>query len=95
MEPFAAEADKSRVLHPEVVAALRASRLTEVVVLPPRRFDRVADTLDPLAIALVREAPRYSSAHLDSLFGVQGSAATRWRWGARTPPCASSGCRRW
>lgn len=37
---------------------------------PPR--SAASETLDPLTIAVIREALMYSSAHLDSLFGMQG-----------------------
>jgi acyl-CoA dehydrogenase len=67
---LAAEADESRVLHKAMADALAASGLTRHVV--PKSFGGASETLDPLAIALVREALMYCSAHLDSLFGVQG-----------------------
>ena len=70
VEPFAAEADELSTVHPGVRAALERSRLWEVVVPAAHggRFERV----DPLAVAVVREVLMGTSAHLDSLFALQG-----------------------
>ncbi|TWH19639.1 acyl-CoA dehydrogenase family protein [Prauserella rugosa] len=70
VEPFAAEADECPDVHERTAALLRESGLARQVV--PADYGGAADTLDPLAIAVVREALMYSSAHLDSLFGMQG-----------------------
>jgi acyl-CoA dehydrogenase len=63
---LAAEADEYTELHPGMAQALAGSGLAGLVV--PGANERV----DPLAIALVREALMYESAHLDSLFVMQG-----------------------
>lgn len=68
--PYAAEADDCLIVHPGVREALRRSGLARLVV--PGAFGGHHDVLDPLTIAVVREALMYSSAHLDSLFGMQG-----------------------
>ncbi|OUZ10120.1 acyl-CoA dehydrogenase [Aeromicrobium sp. PE09-221] len=68
--PYAAEADEYTQVHPGVLAELRESGLARHVV--PAAYGGASERLDPLAIAVVREALMYSSAHLDSLFGMQG-----------------------
>jgi len=70
VEPFAAEADAMTEVHPRCREVLQASGLTRHVV--PAAYGGASDTLDPLAIAVVREALMYTSAHLDSLFAMQG-----------------------
>lgn len=70
VEPFAAEADESVVVHEGCLAALRESGLARYVV--PAAYGGQDDVLDPLTIAVVREQLMYSSAHLDSMFGMQG-----------------------
>jgi acyl-CoA dehydrogenase len=70
VEPFADEADEFTGVHPGVLAELRASGLTRFVV--PAAYGGEHEVLDPLALAVVREALMYSSAHLDSMFGMQG-----------------------
>ncbi|GAA2448768.1 acyl-CoA dehydrogenase family protein [Actinomadura vinacea] len=70
VEEFAAEADECTEPHPGVLAALRESGLACLVV--PAAYGGESEILDPLAIAVVREALMYSSAHLDSMFGMQG-----------------------
>jgi len=70
VEPFAGEADEYVEVHPKVRSLLAESGLARLVV--PAAYGGVADVLDPLAIAVVREALMYSSAHLDSMFGMQG-----------------------
>lgn len=67
---FAGEADESVVVHEGVRRVLRDSGLARQVV--PAAFGGEGEMLDPLAIAVVREALMYSSAHLDSLFAMQG-----------------------
>jgi len=70
VEAFADEADEAVVVHPQVHELLKASGLARIVV--PAAYGGESDVLDPLAIAVVREALMYSSAHLDSMFGMQG-----------------------
>ncbi|URN04607.1 acyl-CoA dehydrogenase family protein [Actinomadura madurae] len=70
VEEFAGEADESTSVHAGVLEALRAGGLARHVV--PAAFGGESETLDPLTIAVIREALMYSSAHLDSLFGMQG-----------------------
>lgn len=70
VEPYANEADDFLTVHPKVHAALRDSELARHVV--PSAYGGHSETLDPLVIAVVREALMYTSAHLDSLFGMQG-----------------------
>ncbi len=70
VEPFAAEADEATTVHQGCLKALQASDLARIVV--PAGFGGVDETLDPLSIAVVREALMASSAHLDSMFGMQG-----------------------
>lgn len=70
VDAFAAEADECPDVHTRTAAALRSSGLARQVV--PAAYGGESDTPDPLAIAVVREALMYSSAHLDSLFGMQG-----------------------
>lgn len=67
---YAAEADELDVVHEPMREAVRASRLGRLVV--PAAYGGEADVLDPLAIAIVREEFAAVSAHLDSLFGMQG-----------------------
>lgn len=70
VEPFAIEADECSTLHPGVAEALAASRLAELTV-PAANGGRF-DTVDPLAVCLVREVLMRTSSHLDSLFALQG-----------------------
>ncbi|MEU6037913.1 acyl-CoA dehydrogenase [Actinomadura sp. NPDC047616] len=70
VDAFAAEADESTEVHAGVLDALRASGLARHVV--PAAHGGESETLDPLTITVVREALMYSSAHLDSLFAMQG-----------------------
>lgn len=66
----AAVADEASSFDPVVRSALASSGLTAVMVEAPYggRFDRV----DALAVTLVREILAASSAHLDSMFAMQG-----------------------
>lgn len=68
--PFADEADEYTEVHPAVAEALRESGLVRHVVTAA--YGGASDALDPLAIAIIREQFMGSSAHLDSLFGMQG-----------------------
>lgn len=70
VDEFAAEADDYVELHPRVREVLRDSGLARQVV--PAAYGGESEVLDPLSIVVVREALMYSSAHLDSLFGMQG-----------------------
>ena len=88
VEPIAAEADEMSTVHPGVLAALQKSGLSALMV--PAAYGGTAARPDPLAICLVREALMATSAHLDSLFALQGigsyaitvagSDAQRNRW---------------
>lgn len=70
VEPVADEADEFVDLHPVVREALRDSGLARHVV--PAAYGGADEVVDPLTIAVVREALMASSAHLDSMFGMQG-----------------------
>jgi acyl-CoA dehydrogenase len=70
VEPFASEADEMSTVHPGVLAALQKSGLSSLMV--PTAYGGSAARPDPLAICLVREALMATSAHLDSLFALQG-----------------------
>lgn len=67
---LAAEADELSTVHQGMLEALRASGLSGLMVPAAHggRFERV----DPLAVCVTREALMASSAHLDSLFALQG-----------------------
>lgn len=68
--PFAAEADECSTLHPGVVAALRDSGLSTLMV--PASHGGRYEQIDPLAICVVREVFMAVSSHMDSLFALQG-----------------------
>lgn len=70
VEAVAMEADESSTLHPVVVDALRTSKLGELMV--PAAYGGRFEEIDPLAVCLAREALMKTSAHLDSLFALQG-----------------------
>lgn len=70
LAPYAAEADELDVVHEPMREAVRASGLGRFVV--PAAYGGESDVLDPLAIAIVREEFAAVSAHLDSLYGMQG-----------------------
>ena len=70
VEEYADEADAAVEVHQGVAEILRESGLARHVV--PAAYGGESDVLDPLAIAVIREALMYTSAHLDSLFGMQG-----------------------
>jgi acyl-CoA dehydrogenase len=70
IEPMAAEADEMSEIHPGVLAALKASGLSELMV--PAEFGGRSEQPDPLAICLVREVLMGTSSHVDSLFALQG-----------------------
>jgi acyl-CoA dehydrogenase len=66
----AAEADESDVIHPVLRRALAASGLTGLMV--PAAYGGRFERIDSLAVTVVREALAGQSAHLDSLFAMQG-----------------------
>lgn len=66
----AAEADEADAIDPRVRAALAQSGLAAVCV--PAAYGGRYERLDPLAVAVVREQLAAESAHLDSLFAMQG-----------------------
>jgi acyl-CoA dehydrogenase len=70
IEPFAVEADECSEVHPGVLAALRKSALSELMVTA--EYGGRSERLDPLAICVVREVLMATSAHADSLFALQG-----------------------
>lgn len=70
VEPFADEADEAVVVHQGCLDVLRESGLARHVVTAP--YGGHDDVLDPLTLAVVREQLMYASAHLDSMFGMQG-----------------------
>jgi acyl-CoA dehydrogenase len=67
---IAAEADAMSEIHPGMREALRASGLAGLMV--PAAFGGLGDEVDPLAVCLVREELMRASAHLDSMFALQG-----------------------
>jgi acyl-CoA dehydrogenase len=67
---IAAEADDCSTVHPQILAALRASDLSRLMV--PTEFGGAFEQVDPLAICVVREALMATCSHLDSLFALQG-----------------------
>jgi len=70
VEPMAAEADAMSTVHPGVRDALAASGLWELLV--PAAHGGRFELVDPLAVAVVREVLMATSAHMDSLFALQG-----------------------
>ena len=70
VDHLAAEADECSEVHPGILSALKDSGLSQIMV--PREFGGRFEQLDPLAICVVREALMATSAHLDSLFALQG-----------------------
>jgi acyl-CoA dehydrogenase len=85
---IAARADEAERADPEVRELLQASGLCELMV--PAEFGGRFEKVDSLAVTVVREALAAESAHLDSMFamqgigsyalGVAGSDAVRKRW---------------
>jgi acyl-CoA dehydrogenase len=67
---LAVEADALSTVHPAMLAALRESRLSELMV--PAAYGGRFEQVDPLAVCLTREALMGVSSHLDSLFALQG-----------------------
>lgn len=66
----AAEADEATDVHPGMLAALRESGLAALTV--PAAHGGAEEKVDSLAVTVVREAFGGVSAHLDSLFAMQG-----------------------
>lgn len=69
-EPFAAEADEMSTMHDATLAELRRSGLSALMV--PKKYGGRFDEIDPLAVCVAREAMMRTSAHLDSVFALQG-----------------------
>jgi acyl-CoA dehydrogenase len=67
---LAARADEADHVDPDVRARLRASGLAAVTV--PSEYGGRFPAVDSLAVTVVREALAGESAHLDSLFAMQG-----------------------
>lgn len=70
MAPWADEADNSLEVHQQMRKGLAESGLCRLLV--PRADGGSVDAVDPLVIAVVREALMECSAHLDGLFAMQG-----------------------
>lgn len=68
--PFAAEADECSEVHAPTLAALRSSRLCELMV--PSAYGGRFEQVDPLAVCVAREVCMKASAHLDALLALQG-----------------------
>lgn len=69
-EPFAVEADAMSTVHEGMRKVLADSGLWTLTV--PARWGGRFDAVDPLAVCIVREVLMGTSAHLDSLFALQG-----------------------
>ncbi|MBN9107552.1 MAG: acyl-CoA dehydrogenase family protein [Pseudonocardia sp.] len=67
---IAAEADAMSEIHPGIREALRASGLSGLMV--PAAYGGRSESVDPLAVCLVREVFMRASSHLDSMFALQG-----------------------
>ena len=67
---FAAEADECSQVHQPTLDVLRNSNLCSLMV--PAAYGGCHERVDPLAVCVVREAFMRASAHLDSLFALQG-----------------------
>lgn len=70
VEPIAAVADECSEVHPEVLAVLRDSGMSDLMV-PAAYGGRFAE-IDPLSVCVAREMFMRTSSHLDSLFALQG-----------------------
>jgi acyl-CoA dehydrogenase len=70
LRPGADRADAATGIDPDTREALRASGLVGLTV--PAAYGGQDERVDPLAITVVREALMAVSAHLDSLFAMQG-----------------------
>ncbi|WP_067662284.1 acyl-CoA dehydrogenase family protein [Nocardia miyunensis] len=69
-EPLAVEADAMSTVHEGVHKLLAGSGLWTLMV--PARWGGRFDAVDPLAVSVAREVLMGTSAHLDSLFALQG-----------------------
>lgn len=69
-EPMAAEADAMSSVHAGMHALLRESGLARLMV--PAAHGGATEDVDPVAVCIVREELMSVSAHLDSLFALQG-----------------------
>jgi acyl-CoA dehydrogenase len=67
---ISARADESDRIDPEIRSRLKESRLAEVMT--PAEYGGRYAKVDSLAATVVREAFAYESAHLDSVFAMQG-----------------------
>lgn len=67
---IAAEADAMSEIHPGIREALRASGLSGLMV--PAAYGGRSESVDPLAVCIVREVFMRASSHLDSMFALQG-----------------------
>src|SRR4051812_16767587 len=70
VEDNAAAADKRLDVDPIMLEAMKASGLAGLMV--PTEFGGSVEKVDSLAVTVVREALNYTSAHLDTLFAMQG-----------------------
>jgi len=70
VERFSAKADESDSVDPDMRRELAASGLTALTV--PAEYGGRFPTVDSLAVTVVREVLASESAHLDSLFAMQG-----------------------
>lgn len=70
LQPIAVEADRSHELHQETYRLVRESGLMDLVV--PRGYGGRDDTVDPVAICVVREILMGVCSAADSIFALQG-----------------------
>jgi len=70
IEHIAVEADEMSEIHPGLLSALRESGLSRLMV--PAEFGGLSETLDPVAICMVREILMATCCQADSLFAMQG-----------------------
>jgi acyl-CoA dehydrogenase len=70
LEPIAVEADSSHTLHEPTRQLIRDSKLSELVV--PARYGGRDETVDPVAICIVREILMSVCSAADSIFALQG-----------------------
>lgn len=68
--PLAAEADAMSTVHEGMRDLLRDSGLARLMV--PAAYGGESEQIDPVAVCVVREELMSASAHLDSLFALQG-----------------------
>ncbi len=70
VEPIADEVDALSTVHPEVHRLLAESGLAAMLV--PKAYGGREETIDPLAVCVIREALMMTSGNLDALFALQG-----------------------